>query len=133
MKYYTTIILIFFVIHQAIPQTNHLSIKNSHWSGLHYYIDKYKVDKSEFKYELTKNPEAFSVYKSGKKKFNWASVISYVGGSAIGWTIGDLILRKEKPNYLFGILGLGLIYTAIPLEEIGIRKMKKAIDIYNLK
>jgi hypothetical protein len=79
---------------------------------------------------MKSNPEAYSYMQKANGSMGVATVLSFVGGFAIGWQLGAAI-GGGKPNW--GIAGAGgaLIVISIPIASSSSKDAARAVEIYN--
>lgn len=79
---------------------------------------------------LESNPQAFEKVKSVKSKYGFIMGLSYVGGSFIGYPLGQFIGGGEPLWPLAGI-GAVIVAIALPMAKKLDDQTKEAVDIYN--
>jgi len=100
--------------------------------GLEYrcFADGYELTPENMKFVMRNNPESLQYLKKVQVTSIITFGISFFGGTLIGWPIGAVIYG-DKPNWIIGIIGCGVVATTIPLIDSSNRNLKKAVDCYN--
>jgi outer membrane lipoprotein SlyB len=126
----TLIIALFVLVAQLVAaQTIE---KQKVMGGYKYLQDGKKLSLSKVGSLLESNPEAYTLFQSGKTQNGFASVLGGIGGALIGWPIGSAI-GGGKPNWTLAGIGAAIAVIALPLGSSATKKMNRAVDIYNGK
>ena len=76
------------------------------------------------------NPEVASLVESYQSNKSTASVLAFVGGFGMGWSLGGLIAKKDFNTGLFAG-GAAVAILGIVLDGSANSKLKSAISSYN--
>lgn len=76
------------------------------------------------------NEQAYTIIKTAKSSYSFASVLGFAGGALVGWPLGTAMGGGE-PEWAMAGLGAGLILIAIPISQNFNKKAKEAVDLYN--
>ncbi len=76
------------------------------------------------------NPEVASLVESYQSNKSTASVLAFVGGFGMGWSLGGLIAKKDFNTGLF-VGGAAVAILGIVLDGSANSKLKSAISSYN--
>jgi len=125
--------LLFGIIDDCMAQCSDkekISIKSGFFSS-GFYCGSHKLTGSELEQILSKAPGALEEYNSGKSMYIAASIIQIIGGSLIGWPVGQAAAGEESPNWTMAIIGGGIAIPGLILEVVSRRHIRNAIDKYN--
>ncbi len=125
------IVLTFFISYSTFSQTNVDSIHIDK-TGWEYscFGDGYELSPDNMKFIMRNNPESLRYFKKVQATSIITFGIGFLGGILIGLPISD-VLYGEKPNWIIGLIGCGVVATTIPLVNSSNRNLKKAVDCYN--
>jgi hypothetical protein len=81
-------------------------------------------------YVMQSNTEAFEEISIALNCRSTGIGLAVVGGFAIGWTIGKLVIGRETNWKLAGV-GAGCIVASISLQAVYLHHARKAVLLYN--
>jgi hypothetical protein len=69
---------------------------------------------------------------SGYKAKKWTAwILASVGGSLVGWNLGDNLTKTGKKNWTPTLVGAGAVVVAMPLALMADGQMRSAVNAYN--
>ncbi len=99
--------------------------------GYKYTYDNQILTMNTLQEFVQKNPNALVYFKKAKATSGFTSVLGYVGGFMIGWTLGSAI-RGEEPPWTMALIGCGVIAVAFPIASGAENNLLKAVQTYNM-
>jgi hypothetical protein len=88
------------------------------------------VYKNTFQDVIKSNSQSYEYFRKGNNQNILAATIGFIGGGAIGFTLGSLISGGD-PYWGVGAAGLGLLIINYPISQSSKYNFKKATDKYN--
>ncbi len=109
-----------------------IRIKTNWLGNKRYFQNDQELGLNDMTYLFQKTDlSAFKNIKTAKTTNTYANVTGFIGGSLIGWQIGNALFKKKVSWTKIGI-GAGLIIlVSIPLNSKSHDKAKIAIDQFN--
>jgi hypothetical protein len=86
---------------------------------------------------LSGNSEFLKTFNNGVANIKGATVFGWIGGFCVGFGIGGIaggaLSGKGIQTYNFYVMGAGAVFLipAFTLNAVGIKKIKKAVDLHN--
>ena len=77
-------------------------------------------------------PEAVAAVDKSEAYNGGAMALAAVGGSLIGWPVGEAIGGSDDPKWVLAGAGAAVTTVAIVLGVQGVKQAKRAVDIYNV-
>lgn len=90
-----------------------------------------KLSWSELVSATESNLEANLLIKKAKSQETVSNILSYVGGTLIGISVGQAI-GNDNPNWTFAYVGGGISVIGIPFAFSAFNKVNEGVDKYNL-
>ena len=98
--------------------------------GYQFYQGKKPLMIRDFYKLLESNENTKQIIKPAKHDFVAAFALSYIGGAAIGYTLGDAFMEGD-PMWELAAVGLGFIAVSIPFNISFNKKALEAVKLHN--
>jgi hypothetical protein len=111
--------------------TDSISMKKV-FGGYQFYQGEKRLNMNELVKVMKPNEQAYKKIKSAQSTNTFSSFFGLVGGFMVGWPLGTAIGGGE-PNWKMAGIGAGIIVISIPISQRFNKKVKQAVDIYNVE
>jgi hypothetical protein len=95
------------------------------------YEGKQLKSPSDLKQVVAGDPEAVAEAGKAGTYMTWAYVSGAVGGTLIGWPVGQAIGGSDETQWALAAVGAGVVGVAIVCGVSSDKHFKKAVDLYN--
>jgi hypothetical protein len=112
-------------------QTSHdsISVYRTIW-GDQFYQNNQRIPLSQVYRMMHPNRTAYHLFKASKGNRFYASLLSGIGGFALGFELGNL-LNNGEAHRAVALVGAGLVFGSIPLYRNSNRQLISSLEEYH--